>query len=152
MILPLSSGMLIALVTLAGAGQLVLALGSLSIPRVLGWREETARLRPLTREVFWTYAGYIWVTNMAMGLGSLLGAAALVQRQPLAAAVSAYVAVYWGARLVIQLTCFDRTARPAGRLFQLAEWALIGLFAYLTLVFGLATAVALGALSLTAGR
>jgi hypothetical protein len=45
------------LVLAAGVGQLVLIVGSLAIPRALGWAEETAKLRPLTRQVFWTYAG-----------------------------------------------------------------------------------------------
>ena len=51
----------------AGAGQLLLAAGSLAIPRVLRWREDVARLRPLTRQVFWTYAWYIWTTNVCFG-------------------------------------------------------------------------------------
>ena len=43
---------------LAGAGQLLLAAGSLAIPRLLRWSEQLAKVRPLTRQVFWTYAGY----------------------------------------------------------------------------------------------
>jgi len=46
-------------VFVAGVGQLALIVASLAIPRVLRWREETAKLRPLTRQVFWTYAIYI---------------------------------------------------------------------------------------------
>jgi hypothetical protein len=38
-----------ALVFVAGVGQLILITASLAIPRVVGWREETAKLRPLTR-------------------------------------------------------------------------------------------------------
>src|SRR5690349_14911641 len=41
-----------SLVVLAGIGQLALAVASLVLPRVLGWRAETAKLRPLTRQVF----------------------------------------------------------------------------------------------------
>ena len=59
------------LVLLAAIGQLVLIVASLAIPRVLGWRAETAKLRPLTRQVFWTYAAYIWATNLSFGLVSL---------------------------------------------------------------------------------
>lgn len=53
-------GYLPSLVFAAGVGQLVLIVASLAIPRVLHWKEDTARLRPLTRQVFWTYALYIW--------------------------------------------------------------------------------------------
>ena len=53
------------LVVAAGVGQLVLVAASLAIPRALRWPEDLAKLRPLTRQVFWTYAGYIWATNLA---------------------------------------------------------------------------------------
>src|SRR5262245_3841914 len=55
-----SAMMLRALLIAAGLGQLALAAASLAIPVILGWREETARMQPLTRQIFWTYAGYIW--------------------------------------------------------------------------------------------
>jgi hypothetical protein len=128
------------LVLLAGAGQLVLAAASLAIPRVLGWREETRRLEPLTREVFWTYAAYIWGTNVAMGLVSCLAPARLLDGTTLARAVSGYIAVYWGARLAIQLVAFGRHA-PAGARYRVAEAALTLLFVFLAAVYG---AVALG--------
>src|SRR5262245_28399545 len=60
------------LIRLAGLGQVVLVAGSLAVPRVLGWRRELAGLRPLTRQVFWTYAGYILTTNLVFGLVSAL--------------------------------------------------------------------------------
>ena len=59
----------------AGVGQLILISAGLAIPRVLRWPEDVARLRPLTRQVFWTYAGYIWATNLSFGLVSAFGRA-----------------------------------------------------------------------------
>ena len=123
---------------LAGLGQLALAAGSLAIPRILGWRAETAKLRPLTREVFWTYAGYIWVTNLCFGLVSTLAPGALLEPTRLALLVNGYIAVYWGARLVIQLVGFDRSDIPDGLSYRLADAALTGLFASLTAVYGAA--------------
>lgn len=121
---------------LAGVGQLALAAASLAIPRVLRWREETAKLRPLTGQVFWTYAAYIWTANVSFGLLSALAPEWLLQDAPLARAVAAYIALYWGARVVIQFAYFDRSDAPHGRLFALAEVALVGLFVYLALVYG----------------
>ena len=134
------------LVFLAGAGQLALILASIAIPFVLRWREETARLRPLTRQIFWTYAGYIWATNLSFGLVSTLAPSWLLDGTPLAAAVTVYMAVYWGARLVIQFTCLDRRNAPAGLHVRLAEAALVGLFLSLTAVYGLAAASNCGGL------
>lgn len=124
-----------ALVVLAGLGQLGLAAGSLAIPRVLGWREETMRLTRLTRQVFWTYAGYIWGTNVLMGALSALAPALLLSGTPLARAVSCYIALYWGARLVIQLFWFDRSVATT-RTLRLADAALTALFLFLTVTYG----------------
>ena len=129
------------LLIFAGVGQLALAVASLAIPRVMGWKEETAGLRPLTRQVFWTYAAYIWTTNVCFGLLSALAPRWLLDDAPIARAVAVYIAAYWIARLGIQFFYFDRSDRPRGRLFNLAEWALVALFAYLSLVYG---ALALG--------
>jgi hypothetical protein len=126
---------LLTAVFLAGIGQIALALASLAIPRVLRWREDTARLRPLTRQVFWTYAGYIWATNLSFGLVSLLLPGSLIDRSPLAAAVTAFIAAYWLARLVIQFTWFDRSDAPAGWHVRAAEVALVSLFVLLTATY-----------------
>jgi hypothetical protein len=128
------------LVFLAGVGQIVLALASLAIPRVLRFREETAKLRPLLREMFWTYAGYILCTNLSIGLLSALAPEWLLDGSRLAAAVTGYITVYWTARLVIQFAFLDRTDAPPGAHVRLAEAGLVTLFVYLSLVYGLALA------------
>lgn len=132
------------LVLVAGLGQLALIAASLAIPRVLHWREETAKLRPLMRQLFWTYAAYIWGTNLAFGLVSALAPAWLLDRSPLAGAVTAFIALYWGARVLIQFLYFDRQDAPPGRLVRVAEAGLVSLFLYLTLVYGAATVFNLG--------
>lgn len=126
------------LVVLAGAGQLALAAGSLTIPRALRWREDTAKLRPLTRQVFWTYAGYIWCTNVCFGLISALRPRWLLDGSPLALCVCGFIAAYWLARVVIQFTWFDRSDAPAGAIYRVAEAALVVLFVALVIVYGLA--------------
>ena len=131
-------------VFLAGLGQLALVAASLAIPYVLDWRVDVAQLRPLTRQVFWTYAGYIWCTNLCFGLLSTFGPAWLLDRSPLATAVTAYIALYWAARVVIQLVYFDRSHVPPGPLPQIGEVALVGLFALLSLTYGAALVANLG--------
>jgi hypothetical protein len=102
---------------------------------VLGWRAELSRCRPLTREVFWTWATYVWLTHLAFGLLSTLGARLLVDGTTLAHLVCGFIGTWWGARLVIQFTYFDRTAAPPGRIYRLAEAALVLLFIVLTAVY-----------------
>ena len=125
---------------LAGLAQLGIAASSVFIPRLLGWREETSRLKPLTRQVFWTYAGYILCFHIAFGLLSLLAPASLLDGSLLARAVCGFIAVYWLVRLTLQFAVFDRSVAAGRPLFRFGEAAYVSTFAYLVLVYG-ATAV-----------
>lgn len=126
---------LIPLIVLAGLGQLALAAVSLAIPRVLGWKEQTARLGTLTRQVFWTYAGYIFTINVCFGLLSTLHPAWLLTAAPLTTAVDAFIAAYWLARLLLQLFYFDRKSAPIGIAARLADLLLTVAFAGFGVVY-----------------
>lgn len=129
--------MLPRLVFCAGLGQLALIVASLAIPRVLRWKEDTAKLRPLTRQVFWTYALYIWSLNLCFGLVSLRSDW-LLDRSPLAGCITGFIAAYWTGRILIQFFYFDRSDAPPGWHVKLAEIALVTLFFFLALTYGAA--------------
>jgi hypothetical protein len=135
------------LIFIAGAGQLILIVASLVIPKVLRWHEETAKLRPLTRQVFWTYAIYIWCTNLSFGLVSLRPGL-LLDHSPLACCVTGFITVYWVGRVLIQFFYFDRSDAPTGLHVRIAEVGLIGLFIYLSLVYSTALLFNLGVIGL----
>lgn len=135
------------LILIAGTAQLVLVAASVAIPRVLRWRDDLARTSPLLRRLFWVYAGYIWVTNLCFGLLSVAAPRALVDSSLLAACVVGYMGMYWAARLVIQFALF-RTVKPNGRLFRVAEAALVLLFVFLTSVYTAAAVLNLQTLTL----
>lgn len=126
------------LLILAGVGQIVLAIGSTVIPKLLKWKEETAKLNKLTGQVFWTYAVYILTINFSFGLVSAFMPDALLDRSALAAAVTGFITLYWVSRLLIQFFYFDRNAAPKGKIFTLGEIALVGLFIFFTGVYGFA--------------
>ena len=109
-----------ALLVVTGIGQIALAFASLFLPRILRWREQTAALQPLTRRIFWVYAGYILGTNLCLGGLSALAPQLLLDRSALARAVAGYATAYWGVRLLIQFVWF-RGAAPRGRFYQLAD-------------------------------
>ena len=123
------------LMRLAGLAQLGLAIGSLAIPRVLGWRAQTAALEPLTRQVFWTYALYIWSAHVAFGAVSVARPELLVDGSPLARCVCGFIAAWWSVRLVLQFAVMDRSARPPGRVFAVLGACLEALFVGLALVY-----------------
>jgi hypothetical protein len=120
---------------LAGLAQLGIAASSLLIPRFLDWREETATLKPLTRQVFWTYSAYIFSINTAFGLLSLLAPHALLDGSTLARAVCGFIALYWTGRVTLQLVVYDRSVASERPLFRFAEIAYVSAFAYLALVY-----------------
>ncbi|HEY3966719.1 MAG TPA: hypothetical protein VGM05_19305 [Planctomycetaceae bacterium] len=136
-----------SLVLVAGIGQIGIVAASLAIPHVLRWREDTARLRPLTRQVFWTYAIYIWFTNLAFGLVSLRPNW-LLDRSPLAACLTGFITAYWSGRVLIQFFYFDRSDAPTGSRILFAEIVLVGLFIYLSLVYTASVLFNLGVIGL----
>ena len=132
------------LVFLAGIGHLIIVCASMSIPYLLNWREDLAKLRPLNREIFWTYAGYIFTTNLSLGLVSILAANDLVTKSSLALAISLYALFYWGVRLFIQLFIFDRVDIPQKFWYKTGDVMITLLFAYLTITYGLVTCHQIG--------
>ena len=127
-------------IVLAGITQLSIAASSVLIPRLLGWREETARLRPLTRQVFWTYACYILTAHVAFGILAIAAPSALLDGSVLARAVCAFIAAWWLSRAVLQFAVFDRSVAATRPLFRLAEAAYVSSFIYLALVYSAAAA------------
>lgn len=125
-----------SLIFLAGVGQICLVLGSLFIPKMLNWVEETNKMQPLLKQVFWTYAGYILITNLSFGLLSVLSPESLLEGTFLAQSVSLFITIYWFARILIQFFYFDRKATPKGIVYTLGEIGLVGSFLFFTVVYG----------------
>lgn len=87
---------------LSGLAQLVLVVASLAIPKVLGWKAELAKVQPLIRQMFWTYAAYILVINGCFGLLSVVAIDELLSRSFLAQVITGFIAVYWISRVLVQ--------------------------------------------------
>ena len=123
------------LLQLAGLAQVVLAMGSLLIPGILGWKGELAKVRPLIREMFWVYAAYIFVVNLSFGLISLFDTDELTAHTKLAAIIEAFIALYWISRVLIQFLYFSRADFPKGRWHKAAEMLLASVFVFLSAAY-----------------
>ena len=123
------------LILVCGVGHIVLSLGSVTIPMLLNWKKELKVLQPLLRQMFWTYAAYILVINFCFGLVSILGPDELLNKSFLAKSLTAFISLYWVARVFIQFFYFDRTHAPKGLIFTLGEIGLVALFVVFTLVY-----------------
>ena len=126
------------LVYVAGLAQVALVIGSFAIPGIQNWRAELAKVRPLIRQIFWTYAAYILVINLCFGLISVFGYRELTNGTVLAGLITGFIAVYWISRVVVQFFYFDRTDFPDGKWTKIGETLLVGLFIFLSLVYTLA--------------
>lgn len=92
------------LVRLAGLAHLISLTAMFYAPINLRWDEELSRLPRLLRQMCNVYQAYTGATIAALGLVSLCCAPDLVSGTPLARAVCAYIALFWGVRLVLQRT------------------------------------------------
>ena len=126
------------LIRLAGLAQTTLVIGSVFIPKVLGWKGELAKVQPLIKQMFWTYAAYILVINLCFGLLSMFDYRELANGSNLAAIINGFIAAYWISRVLVQFFYFDRSNFPAGKWNKLAEVVLVLLFISLSAVYSFA--------------
>jgi len=124
-------------VCLAGIGQIVLATGSLALPRLLNWKENLAPMKKLVRVHFITLLGYILCLNFFFGIVSVVLPEDLCDGSSLAVAFSLLLSLYWVARVFIQFAFNKVPEKPKGVFFTIAEILLWGLFIFLAIVYSL---------------
>jgi hypothetical protein len=127
------------LIVLAGLVQFAIAATSLLIPRLLEWPKQMALLPPLTRRVFWTYAGYILGTNLWFAVMAMAWPSQLASGTGLASLVTGFISLYWLVRIVIQFAWFRGSLEDDRALFKVAEVIYVSGFAFVTVVFAMAT-------------
>jgi hypothetical protein len=126
------------LIQLAGIAQITLALGSISIPKLLNWHAELLKPSLLIKQMFWTYAVYILVINTSFGLVSVFASHDLSDGSNLATMLTGFIAVYWISRLSTQFLYLDRHAFPKGKLYTIGETLLVLVFITLSAVYAFA--------------
>jgi hypothetical protein len=122
-------------VILAGIAQMALALGSLTIPQILNWRDKLVQTNTLIRRIFWGYAAYIFTINLSFGLLSAFNSGELTNGSHLGTIITGFIALYWISRLLIQFFCFDRADFPKGKWNWFGEMVLVGTFVFLSFVY-----------------
>lgn len=126
------------LLEIAAALQLSILIASALTPRVLNWRSNLAPLHPFLRKLFWTYGVFIVLTIVAFATLTLVHVDAMAVGQPVARSLCAFIAIFWGCRLAVQLFVFDARSFLTNRFYQAGYHALTVAFAALTLIYGAA--------------
>jgi hypothetical protein len=127
---------LIVLIRLAGVAQMGVLIASALVPSRLKWKLELASLSRLNRQMHWVYGGYIVLSILAFALISIFHAEELAARSGLARGVCAYIAVFWGIRVVLQFV-FDVQEHLTAWWLKLGYHALTVLFVAFTVLYGM---------------
>ncbi len=126
------------LLLLGGIGQFGILIASALVPKVLDWKTAMKSLPPFLRTLFWVYGVFIVLTIIGLATLTLLHARAMAAGDPVARGVAGFIAVFWGARLVVQLFIFDTTPYLTNVWLKLGDHVLTAAFIFLTVVFTLA--------------
>jgi hypothetical protein len=122
---------------MGGWSLVVLCVGSIWIPKALGWREKLAGLTPLMRELWWTYSLYVWASHvffavLALGFGDwLMGGTGA------AMAMCTFILLWWAVRLWLQFFGFDLREIKSSALNRVAKHLLTLLFMGLVFLYAL---------------
>jgi hypothetical protein len=113
-------------------------IASALVPQVLDWRRELRKVPPLLGQLVWVHGAFIVLTIIGFGTLSLANAAELATGTILARSVCGFISLFWGARLAVQFFCFTPAEYLTTRILKIGYHALTVVFAYLTIVYGLA--------------
>jgi hypothetical protein len=124
------------LLPLAAAVQLLILIASASTPRVLDWRKNLAVLHPFLRKLFWVYGVFVVMVIIAFAVLTFRHADAMAAREPVARSLCLFIAIFWGARLLVQFAIFDARPFLTNWFYKTGFHALTIIFAFLTFVYG----------------
>jgi len=123
------------LLQLAGFLQLSILIASALVPRVLDWRRNLAGLNSFLRKLFWVYGIFIVLVIIGFAALTLLHAAAMASGQPVARSVCVLIAIFWAARLVVQIGVFDARPFLTTWFYKVGYHTLTLIFLYLVLIY-----------------
>lgn len=122
---------------LAGLGFVLLVIASFWIPKILGWKEKLVDLSPLMRELFWTYAGYVFASHCLFAVLTLTCRDWLLSGTRSAAVMSGFICCWWSIRVYLQFFGFDLNEVEDTLFNRIAKKLLTILFLCLMILFAI---------------
>lgn len=116
---------------LAAAGHFVVLIASFQVPYRLGWKEDLAKLTPFNRKLMWVHGGFAVYTIISFGLLTLVLHNEMLGGHRAAAALAAFIGIYWLLRVVVDFTYYDHADWPKGKGFVAGHALLTLLFVFL---------------------
>jgi hypothetical protein len=124
------------LLQIAAALQLSILVASALTPRVLDWRRNLSSLHPFLRKLFWVYGAFIVMVIIAFATLTFLYADAMANGEPVAHSLCTFIAIFWSARLAVQLSIFDARPFLTRWFYKLGYHGLTFLFVVLVSIYG----------------
>ena len=127
-----------SLIFVGGILHFGILIASALVPQVLDWKTSLGKLDALTRQLVWVHGAFIVLVIVGFGFVSVIFAGDLASGSPLARGVCLFIAIFWGARLLVQFFVFDATPYLKSIFLKAGYHGLTVAFAYITVVYSLA--------------
>lgn len=117
------------LIYLAGAGLLAIVVANFFAPRLLRYSENLALASPIVRQIFFVHGAYIVAVLAGQAALCFAFPEELAGRSALGRSLSAFLALFWLTRFVLQGWYYDRAAKrehPRFNLLFLAAFLSLG--------------------------
>lgn len=105
---------------IAGGVHLAIAVANFWIPGILHYRENLAKVSPMVRQVFVVHSIYLVMVLVAFSALCFFFAPDLTSGTPLGRFLTAFLAVFWLLRVVLQVVYYDPEVRAKYRLGDIA--------------------------------
>lgn len=120
---------------LAGLGHFVILIASFPVPARLDWRHDLVPLKPFNRKLLWVQGSFTVPTIIAFGVLILALHSEFLSGDRAAMGLAVFIAVYWTARVLVDIFCFSHSDWPCGRHFVVGHILLTSLFTSLAAIF-----------------
>lgn len=126
------------LILIGGVLHFGILIASACVPQVLDWKRELAKLDPLSRELVWVHGAFIVLVIIGFGAVSVALPGELAAGSLLARCVCGFIALFWTARLGVQLFVFDARPHLKSAFLRLGYSGLTAVFLYHAVVYSVA--------------
>ena len=92
---------------LGGVIHFLILFASAMAPRVMNWNVHLEVLPRMVRQMFWVYGAFIVLVIVSFGALTLLNVPEIAAGSHIGRGLCAVIAIFWAARLTVQLFVFD---------------------------------------------
>ncbi|NOY01038.1 MAG: hypothetical protein GXP30_15115 [Verrucomicrobia bacterium] len=124
---------------LGGVIHFFILFASVMAPKVMKWDEYLEKLPRMLRQMFWVYGVFIVLVIVSFGTLTLMNVAEMASGQGLGRGLCAVIAVFWAARLAVQLFIFDVGPFLTNWFYRLGYHLLTLAFVILVSIYGYAS-------------